>query len=265
MIKIRDLTVKTSDNQTLLEHISFDVDTREVKCITGTSGSGKSTLLKTLMNLIDPNLAVTSGEILVHNINILSLTKRNHRNILGLEMGFIPQNPMTAFFYHKTLEEQMSNLLMLRRGFSRKEAKERIIREIKKLNFDNIERVLKSYPSELSGGMLQRLTIANLFALEPKVILADEPTSALDEKNKQILLRNLLELKKNAAIIFISHDVNAIKEIGDSVLFLMNGKIVLDKDISELKAHSQRGQEWIDNFISELECNSEEDWKWESL
>lgn len=109
--------------------------------------------------------------------------------------------------------------------------------EIRKLNFDNIELVLRSYPAELSGGMLQRLTIANLFALEPKVILADEPTSALDDKNKRILLQHLLELKKNAAIILVNHDAKAIREIGDSVIFLMNGKIVLDGKVSELQEH----------------------------
>lgn len=265
MIKIIDLTVKTQENELLLEQISFHMDTREIKCLTGTSGSGKSTLLKTLMNLIDSNLRVTSGQVLVDHTDIFKLNARKHRNILGLEIGFIPQNPMTAFFYNKTLGEQMINLLMLRKGFLKKEATERLTQEIRKMNFDDVELVLKSYPSELSGGMLQRLAIANLFALEPRIILADEPTSALDDKNKRILLENLLELKKHAAILFISHDVKAIREIGDSVIFLMNGRIVLDQKIDELKNHREPGQEWINDFINEMENRSEENWKWTNL
>lgn len=135
------------------------------------------------------------------------------------------------------------------------------------LNLKDPLRIIKSYPSQLSGGMLQRLVIANLLILQPPIILADEPTSALDDENKSILLNYLLKLKNNTSILFISHDISALKKVCDSICIMERGQIKFDglMDFFINKKMSNNDIGWIENFQEELKKTNKENWKWENL
>lgn len=238
----------------------------EIKGLTGPSGSGKSTVLKAIMSLNNFNLKITNGKILVNGTDISNIPFKQIKEYLGTFMGYIPQNPMTSFFKHKTIEYQMINNLSVRKGLSKTQAKEIIIDNISKMNFEDPIRILKSYPTELSGGMLQRLTIVNILSMEPKIILADEPTSALDVHNRDILLKSLLELKKKSSILFVSHDIDSMKKICDSISIMMNGMIVFDEKRDDMCNLNRNFEDfWIKEFLIEINSNEEENWRWKNL
>lgn len=265
MLSIKNLTIKTISNQVLLNNITFTIEDCEIKCLTGASGSGKSTLLKALLCLMDKNLKIDSGDVIFNHTNILSMPEKERRGFLGTQIGFIPQNPMSTFFKHKKVGTQMVDTLMIKHETSRDSAKKRIALEIEKLNIGEKNKVLNAYPSELSGGMLQRLVIANIFLLKPQLILADEPISALDAKNKELILDSLYTLKEDASILFVSHDVSSIKKIGESIIFMMHGAVALDEKMQNLKKCKCLNYKWIEAFINEMESENGENWNWKNL
>lgn len=264
MIKVSNLTVKTSKNKYILKDINFSVATNEIKGLIGPSGSGKTTLLKMIMSLPDNNLKIESGEINIAGKNVIK-TDLKRKNVLSSYIGFIPQNPMQSFFYHKTVGEQMINTLVLKKIMSKKDAENKLENIIKELNLKNTKKIMNSYPNELSGGMLQRLILANILANEPKIILADEPTSALDKINKNIILEYLIKLKVNSSIILVSHDIRAIKDVASDVLIMLNGMIVFDGNIQNINDIDSKNNKWIDSLMLEVNKEEKEDFSWQNL
>ena len=102
--------------------------------------------------------------------------------------------------------------------------------------------------------------------MKPKIILADEPTSALDQFNKNILLDYLLDLKKESSILFVSHDIDSIKKICDSVSVILEGSVVFNEDIQNIKKNRKKSCEsWLEEFLNELDKDYEESWCWKEL
>lgn len=267
MVEISHLTIATDKGKFLLKDINLNVERNKIKGMTGASGSGKSTLIKIIMGLPDYNTKIVSGEIVVNSIDILSLSSHQKRQMLGLKIGFIPQQPMASFFPYQIVGKQMVTALSIRKKISRNLARKKILDMLEILNLKDPLRIIKSYPSQLSGGMLQRLVIANLLILQPPIILADEPTSALDDENKSILLNYLLKLKNNTSILFISHDISALKKVCDSICIMERGQIKFDglMDFFINKKMSNNDIGWIENFQEELKKTNKENWKWENL
>ncbi len=171
----------------LLNNITFTIKNNGIVGLTGASGSGKTTLLRGIMGNLAPNHKIISGRILVDDIDITNMSSKNHRNLCGTTMGYIPQNPMTAFDGRVKIGKQLTEILCIKKQITKTQAILLITSKLKELNFDDTSRVLESYPNKLSGGMLQRITVCLLLILSPNYILADEPTSALDEKNSELL------------------------------------------------------------------------------
>lgn len=197
MLEIKNLTVKYE--KTVLENVNLKLD-KKVYGLMGTTGSGKTTFIKAILGLIK-----YEGEILLD------------RKQLDTRKGFqiVFQNPFNSFDSKRKV------------GFS--------IFEIIRLNSSNYtleklaEKVeinpefMDKYPSELSGGELQRLSIARALAGNPQVFILDEPTSALDVENQKKIL-DVLKSLKNITVIFISHDMNVLKYISDEILILNSEK-----------------------------------------
>ena len=191
MLEVQNLSVTARNGAQLLKQISFQIEIGEAVGLTGQSGAGKTTLLKALLGILSGGCQVSGGTIQVDGQSLWALSPRKRRELCGTTLGFIPQNPMTAFDPRLKLGRQMEETLRLRTGVSGKEVVEQAEALLAELGLSQPRRVLDSYPAQLSGGMLQRAAAALLMALHPKYILADEPTSALDAENRTLLLELL--------------------------------------------------------------------------
>jgi len=148
------------------------------------------------------------------------------RSVLGRDIALVPQDPSTALNPSRRIEAQLTDGLRLKRGLSAREARQRALALLEEVQIRDPERVLRSYPHQLSGGMRQRVLIAAAFGLEPKLVIADEPTTALDVTvQKQILrLIRLLQERHGTSVLFVSHDLGVVAKICDRLTVLYMGR-----------------------------------------
>lgn len=220
-----------------------------------------ASLVLRMMNSGD--LEIAQGQILLDGDNLLIHGAKERRALCGKTIGFIPQNPMTAFFPHAKMERQIIETLRMHTGLDKKQAHALAENVLRQVNLTDTKRVLSAYPGELSGGMLQRIAMALILGTKPKYVLADEPTSALDEANRDLLLELLRKYQKTAAILFISHDTEAMKALCPITHVMERGKIIETQATEQLFIHPQ--QPWTKRF-AEAACHREEvNWKWTAL
>lgn len=212
------------------------------------------------MGILDGNSCVSTGEIWVENKSLRQLSAKERRLLCGTILGFVPQNPMTAFDPRLKLKRQMVETLCLRTGLGKAAALSQAQELLLSLGLTQPERVLDAYPSQLSGGMLQRVAAALLIALKPQYILADEPTSALDAQNRTLLLTLLAEQKLQAGILLISHDVQALTDLCEIVHVMVCGRLVEAAPMLDLLTNPQ--QEWTKTFAAAYQPVRKEQWVW---
>jgi len=258
MLETKDLTVSAKDGVLLLKNVSLKLEPGQVVGLTGQSGAGKTTLLRALLGLLNPGCRVTGGEIWIDGKEQPQFSRKERRLLRGTTLGFIPQNPMTAFDSRVKIGAQMAETLRLRVDLSKAEAGHRSRMLLEELGIAEPERVLNSLPGQLSGGQLQRVTAALLLALKPKYILADEPTSALDEENRRLLLDLLA--KQSAGILFISHDVAALERLCSIVHVMESGQITESASMTELLSAPKRT--WTKEFSAAWKSPDKEGWTW---
>jgi peptide/nickel transport system ATP-binding protein len=212
----------------ILRRVSLAVDTGEVHGLVGESGAGKSTIAKAILGIVPSQVKITGGHIVFEGRDLLALPANELRAILGRDITLVPQDPSTALNPSRRIDAQMTDGLRLKRGLSMKEARLRARALLAEVQIRDPERVLSSYPHQLSGGMRQRVLIAAAFALEPKLVIADEPTTALDVTvQKQILrLIRALQERHGTSLLFVSHDLGVVAQICDRVSVLYMGKVV---------------------------------------
>jgi peptide/nickel transport system ATP-binding protein len=212
----------------ILRRVSLTVDTGEVHGLVGESGAGKSTIAKAILGIVPSQVKITGGRIVFEGRDLLALPASELRAILGRDITLVPQDPSTALNPSRRTDAQMTDGLRLKHGLSKKEARLRARALLAEVQIRDPERVLSSYPHQLSGGMRQRVLIAAAFALEPKLVIADEPTTALDVTvQKQILrLIRALQERHGTSVLFVSHDLGVVAQICDRVSVLYMGKVV---------------------------------------
>lgn len=196
-INIKKLEIRTSKKD--LVNVSFPINGSTA--LIGESGSGKSLTLKALLNLLPSSLIISK--------DIESNFELNFDSI-----GFIPQNPFTSLSGMTKIGDQFFCLEN---------------EKIKALNLVNLDKnILKLFPSQLSGGQIQRVVIAIALSRPIKLLLLDEPTTALDEENKKNIIEIIhnLKMKLNILILFVTHDINSIKTICENIIIIKNGKII---------------------------------------
>jgi ABC-type glutathione transport system ATPase component len=255
LLEIKNLSVKGKDSKALIEDISIKVEKGNIVGLTGASGSGKTTLLKTITGTFGNGYSVTSGSIYVDQVNLINLKTASRRDYCGKIIGYIPQNPMTAFNPRMKIGKQVEETLCLRLDVKKNMAREIFLNMLKKLNLSTGERIMVSYPSEISGGMLQRIAVTLVLCMGPKYILADEPTSALDEENRNTLIKILSSKRDEMGVLFVSHDVEALDLLCENVFIMENGKIIEKGKMKNLLASPV--EKWTKTF-SEIYNNSGE-------
>ena len=225
-------------NQPILRRVSLAVGTGEVHGLVGESGAGKSTIAKAILGIIPSQVKVTGGRIDFEGRDLLKLSHRDLRAVLGRDIALVPQDPSTALNPARRIDAQMTDGLRLKRGLSMKEARLRAHALLDEVQIRDPERVLGSYPHQLSGGMRQRVLIAAAFGLEPKLVIADEPTTALDVTvQKQILrLIRALQERHGTSVLFVSHDLGVVAKICDRLTVLYMGKVMEQGAAAEVLA-----------------------------
>lgn len=215
---------------------SFSLGKGEVLGIVGESGSGKSVTALSIMGLIEEPGKIKSGSVLFEGRELTKLSNREMSELRGNEMSMIFQDPMTSLNPVYTIENQMVEVLRRHEDISKTAARDRAIEMLKLVGIPQPEKRIKNYPHEFSGGMRQRVMIANALSCGPKLLIADEPTTALDVTIQAQILDLMKDLKDRveASIIIITHDLGVIAEVCDHIVVMYGGTIMeggTEKDI----------------------------------
>ena len=220
----------------ILRDVSLTLERGEVRGLVGESGAGKSTIAKALLGILPRSVRITSGSILFESRNLLTLSAKELRGIMGSDISLIPQDPQTALNPGRRIEAQLTDGLRLKRGMSSGDARRRALKLLEEVHIRDPERVLSAYPHELSGGMRQRILIAAAFALEPKLVVADEPTTALDVTIQAQILSEVQKLARQhgTALIWITHDLSVVAGLADDVAVMYSGRIVEQGKVSDV-------------------------------
>jgi len=228
LLEVKNLSVKIKKSgKKIVKNISFNMEENTCLGILGESGSGKSMTCKSMLGILKENLEA-NGEIIFDGRNLLTLKKEESRDIRGKEICMILQNPMTSFDPLYTIGNQLLETFLEHLNINRDEAYKLAVESLEKMRLKDIEEVLKKYPHELSGGMLQRIMIAIAIALKPKLIIADEPTTAIDSLNQKGIIDEFIILKKelNVSLLFVTHDLGVLTNLADNLIVMQNGEIV---------------------------------------
>lgn len=220
----------------LLRGVSLAVGEGEIHGLVGMSGAGKSMVAKSILGILPSSVRITRGRILFSGEDLVGVPEHRRRELMGRSIALIPQDPFTALNPSRRIESQMTDVLRLKLGLSRRAARERALQLLNAVQIREPETVLRRFPHELSGGMRQRVLIANAFALEPRLIVADEPTTALDVTIQKQILRLIRDLQSQhkTALLFVTHDLGVVAKICDSVSVIESGLIVEHASVSNI-------------------------------
>ncbi|WP_421914676.1 ABC transporter ATP-binding protein [Mesorhizobium sp.] len=240
-LDIRDLSAVLPNGQRVLRSVSLSVQPGEVRALVGESGAGKTMIGKAVLGVLPSSVRIVEGAMLLEGEDLGKLQPKARRTLIGARTALIPQDPLTALNPSRRIGPQMTDRLVRILGWSGERADQRIRQLLDEVQIRDPDRVLKSYPHELSGGMRQRVLIAAAFAAEPRLIVADEPTTALDVTvQKQILrLIALLQREHGTAILFVTHDLGVVAKISQKVSVLYAGKVVEEAETADLFAAPQ--------------------------
>ncbi|HJD90487.1 MAG TPA: ABC transporter ATP-binding protein [Corynebacterium urealyticum] len=233
LLKVTDLAVtynSTHGPVHAVTDVSFSVAPGRVTAIVGESGSGKSTSAMATMGLLPAN-AAASGKIELNGQDLNRITQQQWRDVRGLRIGLIPQDPGTSLNPVKTIGESVGEVLRIHRQAlgnpSKQERRATVIELLDAVGIDNPELRYNQYPHELSGGMRQRALIAAALATEPDLIIADEPTSALDVTVQQTILDLIDQLREDRGIgvLLITHDLAVASDRADELVVMQSGQV----------------------------------------
>jgi peptide/nickel transport system ATP-binding protein len=246
LLDVRDLHVHFETYEGTAEVINgvdFTLERGQTAALVGETGCGKSVTVKTILGLL-PEADIPQGEIYYKGEDLLELTDREQHARRGKEISMIMQDPMSSLNPVFTVGTQMVDVLRYqgtqRLGFlrwardaifrrqERAEYRERAIEALEMVEISAPERVFESYPSELSGGMRQRVLVAMALLAEPDLLIADEPGTALDVTTEAKMLRLLDDLvdETNATVLYITHDLGVARKVSEYINVMYAGEIV---------------------------------------
>ena len=234
-LAIKNLSIGLKKGPPLLRRVSLEVASGEVRGLVGESGAGKSMIGKAVLGILPPSVEVTGGEIWLDGTDLLRLPLAERRRRIGALAALIPQDPLTALNPSRRIGPQITNRLVDILRWSRADAEKRARELLAEVHIPDPERVMRSYPHELSGGMRQRILIASAFAAEPKLIVADEPTTALDVTVQKQILKLIAEMQSRhgTALLFVTHDLGVVSKVCQSLSVLYGGLVLEDSRITD--------------------------------
>ena len=229
LLKANGLTVGVVNAGLPINHkVSFTLEPGRVLGLIGESGAGKSMIAKTIARLLPDGVGIMDGTLEYDGRDLATLSGAEHRRLLGREIAFIPQEPLTALNPVQTVGRQFDEHLRLIGHGTAAQRRERALEMFDAVGLDASAEVLAKYPHQFSGGQLQRILIAMAFASRPRLVIADEPTTALDVsiQGRVVELIGEMQSRYDTAVIFITHDLRLAAHICDDMMVLYGGRIV---------------------------------------
>ncbi|RXZ44963.1 ABC transporter ATP-binding protein [Crenobacter cavernae] len=230
LLNIKNLSVRFGGGPNpfpAVEGLDLAVDQGEIVGIVGESGSGKSVTMMALMGLLDSNARVAADKLEFDGKNLLTLSDRERRKIVGRDIAMIFQDPMTSLNPSYTVGFQIREVLKLHQGLRGTALDKRALELMEMVEIPAAKNRLSAYPHQLSGGMSQRVAIAMAIACDPKLLIADEPTTALDVTIQAQIMDLLVSLQqsRNMALVMITHDLAVVAEVAHKVAVMYAGQV----------------------------------------
>ena len=256
LIEIRNLSIQFCQQQRIIQavdQVGLDIFEDEVLALVGESGSGKTMTALSVTKILPQSAKITGGEVIFQDRDLLKMAERDLEAIRGKEISYIFQEAQASLNPVLPIGRQIQESIILHQAKDKKEALELAGDLLKLVRLPHPERILKSYPHQLSGGMNQRVMIALGLSSRPKLLIADEPTSSLDVTVEAEIIRMLLELKAKLrfSILFITHNLALVERFAPRIAIMFKGKIVeegLTKDIFSSPQHPHT-KELINSII----------------
>ena len=242
LLEIENLTVEFATAAgafRAVDGVSLTADQRDVLAIVGESGSGKSVSMLAVMGLLPDTATVTADRMNFNGLDLLKMSSRRRRSIMGSEISMIFQEPMSSLNPCFDIGFQLTESLQIHTGMNRAQRKTRAIELLDLVGIPAPEKRLKSFPHQLSGGMNQRVMIAMAISCNPKLLIADEPTTALDVTIQAQILDLLLKLQEDTgmALVLVTHDMGVVAETAQRVSVKYAGQKVEEQTVRELFAN----------------------------
>jgi peptide/nickel transport system ATP-binding protein len=226
LLSVRKLNI-AFHNKPILKNVDFNIRQGEWFTLIGESGSGKSITASAIGGLLPGEMIITSGSICFEDKDITMLSNKEFRKLRGKEISFVFQDYQSSFTPFIKIGKQMDEMIQAHCQLTKEERREKALEALEEVQLP-AERVYDSYPFQLSGGQLQRASIAMAMMLKPKLLIADEPTTALDSITTIHVLEIMANMKKkmNCSILFITHDIRQAKKYSNTIGVMKQGEIV---------------------------------------
>jgi peptide/nickel transport system ATP-binding protein len=208
--------------------VSLTVQPGEVVGLVGESGSGKTLTCRAALGVLPPGCAIDQGTVWFGGQDVTRLSRRGWERLHGSEVGAVFQDPASYLNPSLTVGSQLAEVLRVKRGASRRAARQRAIELFETVGLHRPEWVYQQIPAELSGGMLQRVMIAIAICGDPQLLVADEATTALDVTIQAEVIEMLLQLReeRGLAVLFVSHDLAVVSHLCDRIAVFYAGEVV---------------------------------------
>ncbi len=232
LVEIDDLHVSFTQHQGLVQAVrgvSFHLEPHESLGIVGESGSGKSVTCAALLKLLrEPPARITAKTLSIGGHDVMKADRRSVSRLRGRVGAMVFQDPMTSLDPVFTIGHQIVETILTHRKATKAEALREAIALLSRVEINDAETVVRHYPHQLSGGMLQRVMIAMALSCEPAVLIADEPTTALDVTIQAQILQLIKDIQAETGmgLIMITHDLGVIAETVDRVVVMYGGKVM---------------------------------------
>lgn len=239
LLEVKNLRVAFGSTEAPLvavDGVDLAIDAGEIIGVVGESGSGKSVTALALMGLVDFPGRVTADRLSFGGRDLLAMTERERRGLLGKDIAMIFQDPMTSLNPCFTVADQLIETLRVHEGGSRRVLRARALELLRSVDIPDPQSRLEAYPHQLSGGMSQRVMIAMAIACNPRLLVADEPTTALDVTVQAQILELLasLQRERNMALLLITHDLAVVAETAHKVVVMYAGQEVETGRVPEI-------------------------------
>jgi ABC-type glutathione transport system ATPase component len=228
LLRVEGLRVTAPGSVDAVRGVSFVLDRNETLGLVGESGSGKTLTCRAVLGALPAGCEVTEGTIEFEGHNLRGLDERGWDRLRGARIGAVFQDPASYLNPSLTVGYQLSEVLRVRGGHTRRAARRYALELLALMGLNRVEAVYQQIPSQLSGGMQQRVMLAIAISCDPSLLVADEPTSALDVKTQGDVLVLLTSLRQRfgLSMLFVSHDLEVVAELCDRVAVFHRGEIV---------------------------------------
>lgn len=236
LLSVQELTVHGPLARPLIDAVSFDIHAGQVLALVGESGSGKTLAGRAVLRLLPPQVRQTGGAILYQGHDVGRLTDGEMRKLRGAAIGMVFQEPMVSLNPAMRIGEQLCEALLLHEKITPADARQRAIAMLRRVRIADPEACLAAHPHQFSGGMRQRIMLASVMLLKPKLLIADEPTTALDSLSQREVMEIMAELTRTegTAVLLITHDLGLVARYADQVVVLEKGKRVEAGTVEEV-------------------------------